>query len=67
MGRAGEDFTQPPDSPIINTIIDGDQDGAEKCIQLWTKIDVVTLHKLIKTMHWQMCAVIKAKGGTMKY
>lgn len=27
----------------------------------------MTLHELIKMMPWQMCAVVKAKGGPMKY
>ena len=43
------------------------QDLGEKLMQLWREINVVTLHKLIKTMPWRICAVIKAKGGPKKY
>lgn len=43
------------------------QDLAEKCMQLWTEINVVALHKLIEMMPRQMRAVIKAKGGPTKY
>ena len=33
---------------------------AEKWMQHWTEINVVTLHKLIKMMTWQMGAVVKS-------
>jgi len=43
------------------------QDLADNLIQLWTEINVVMLQKLIETMPQRMCAVIRAKGGPMKY
>ncbi len=39
------------------------QDLAEKCMQLWTGINVVTLQKLIEIMPQRMRAVITAKSG----
>ena len=39
------------------------QELGEKLMQHWTEINLVTLQKLIETMH----AVIKAKGGQNKY
>lgn len=39
------------------------QDFGEKLKQLSTEINVVTLHKLIETILWQMRVVIKAKCG----
>ncbi|KAF7665376.1 hypothetical protein LDENG_00145040 [Lucifuga dentata] len=39
----------------------------ENLTQLWTDINVVTLHKVIETMPQRMRAVIKAKGGPTKY
>ncbi|KAF7645433.1 hypothetical protein LDENG_00204610 [Lucifuga dentata] len=43
------------------------QDLGAKLMQLWTDINVVTLCKLIETMPQRTSAVIKAKGGPMKY
>ena len=43
------------------------QDLAEKFIELWTEVNVVTLHKLIEMIPWPMRAVITAKDGPMKY
>ena len=40
------------------------QDLGEK---FWMEINAVTLQKLIETMPQRMRAVIKAKGGPMKY
>ena len=40
----GEDFTQWPDSPIIN------RDRCGKLMQRWTETNVVTLYKLVKVM-----------------
>ena len=36
-------------------------------MQLWTEINVVTLQKLIETMPWGMCVIIKAKGLPTKH
>ena len=43
------------------------QDLGEKLMQHWMEINLVTLQKLIETMPQRMRAVIKAKGGPMKY
>ncbi len=43
------------------------QDLGGKLMQLWMEVNVVTLQKLIKTMPQRMRAVLKAKGGPMKY
>ena len=31
------------------------QDLAEKCQQIWTEINVATLHKIIKMKYWSVC------------
>ena len=43
------------------------QNFGQKLMQLWMKINVVTLHKVVKTMPQQMHSIIKAKGGPTKY
>ena len=47
------------DSPVINTKSRPKINAMEK--------NIVTLHKVVKTMPQQMCSVIKAKGGPTKY
>ena len=51
-------------SPTLPSSI---QDLGEKWMQLWTEINVVTLQKLIETMPWGMCVIIKAKGLPTKH
>lgn len=41
--------------------------GEKRKKKLWWEINVVTLHKLIKMLPWQMCAIIQAEGAPMKY
>lgn len=43
------------------------QDIAEKFMQHWMEINLVTLQKLNKTMPQRMRAVTKANGGPTKY
>ena len=41
--------------------------SANKCIQLWMEINVVTLHKVVETMPQKMRSVNKTKGSPTKY
>ena len=42
------------------------QNLGQRLMQLWTEINVVTLHKIVETMPQQMHSVIKAKGGLLQ-
>ena len=71
--RSFSHMNWPPQSPeniwdvLEKALPSSIQDLGEKLMQHWTKIHLVTLQKLIKTMPQWMCAAIKAKGGPTKY
>ena len=52
----------PPQSPNFTL-----PNLGQKCMQLWMKINVVTLHKVVETMQQQMHSKIKAKGDITNY
>ena len=49
------------------TLLSSIENIGQKLLQLWIKINVVTVHKVVETMQQQMGEVIKAKGGPTKY